>query len=274
MVDYRTNEVIDILRSLINEEVELEIREVVKNNGVKLTGIMVKRPDCNIAPIMYITPDMDELSAYDVASRLYLSYTRRDEPVITKFEWEDWKDHLKLKLINTEYNKEILKDLVSFPFMELAAVPYIDMVDISGTVNISHKLAKYWNKTPLEVFSKALDNVVADGYLVKTMSDTIEELTGNTMPDIFGMYVVSNKDRALYGAVQMLNEHLFKDISEKLGDLYVIPSSIHELIVIPAELMDVDGVNEIIREVNSTHIKPEEVLADRVFLYKKDEGWI
>ena len=46
------------------------------------------------------------------------------------------------------------------------------------------------------------------------------------------------------------------------------------LIVIPAELMDVDGVNEIIREVNSTHIQPEEVLADRVFLYKKDEGWI
>ena len=52
-------------------------------------------------------------------------------------------------------------------------------------------------------------------------------------------------------------------------DLYILPSSVHELILVPAyEYIDVYQLYEMVKEVNDTQVAPEERLTDRAYILK------
>lgn len=88
------------------------------------------------------------------------------------------------------------------------------------------------------------------------------------MYDFMAMHVVSNNDRH-YGAAVIANE---KKLQEILGDddYYVLPSSIHEVIVIPCCECDmpIEYMTEMVRTINRNEVRPEEVLSDNVYLFK------
>ena len=53
------------------------------------------------------------------------------------------------------------------------------------------------------------------------------------------------------------------------SNLYIIPSSIHEVILLPdsGKEPDATALKEMIREVNSTQVAPEEILSDNLYYY-------
>lgn len=65
-------------------------------------------------------------------------------------------------------------------------------------------------------------------------------------------------------------------ICEKLEcDLYILPSSIHEVILIPAYDHDsYDELTSMVKEVNSTQLSKEEILSDHVYFYSRETGQI
>ena len=75
----------------------------------------------------------------------------------------------------------------------------------------------------------------------------------------------------------MLREPLLKEFTQKFdSDLIIIPSSVHELLLVPVyDLSDADisFANEMVRTVNQEHLNPMEILSDHVYLYRKDTGW-
>ena len=89
------------------------------------------------------------------------------------------------------------------------------------------------------------------------------------------MYVVSNK-KNLFGASAILYSDYLEEWAEELEcDLYVIPSSVHELLVMPvAHAYSGEEITEMIREINRTQVAREEILSDHVYIYRRNEGRI
>ena len=85
------------------------------------------------------------------------------------------------------------------------------------------------------------------------------------------LYVLTNKAR-LYGASCILYPNLLDSIADKLTcDFYLIPSSIHEVILVPESGTEDTNLNDMVAEVNHTQVDPKEVLADHVYYYDRKE---
>lgn len=83
-------------------------------------------------------------------------------------------------------------------------------------------------------------------------------------------FVLTN-DAGMYGAAEILNDSVRQEIAEKVGDFYVLPSSIHETLIVPKDIdMELKELEQMVQEVNYTQIAPEERLSD--YIYEYDAG--
>lgn len=107
---------------------------------------------------------------------------------------------------------------------------------------------------------------------------TIEEIVDKMMQEVkagkgeLSMYVLSNHSRN-HGAACILYQNVIKNFSEFLHkDVYILPSSVHEVILIPAEEADYgEKLSEMVREVNRTELDEEEILSDNVYFYSREK---
>lgn len=82
------------------------------------------------------------------------------------------------------------------------------------------------------------------------------------------IYFLSTKSMK-YGAKAILYPNVVEKIADKFhGDFYILPSSIHELLIYEGG----KGANNeylvnMVREINSTQVAPEEQLSDNVYHY-------
>ena len=81
------------------------------------------------------------------------------------------------------------------------------------------------------------------------------------------MYILSNSSR-LYGASALLDVKVMSDIAERFGEFYILPSSVHETIIIPEhDGMEISELEAMVRDVNSTQVAEDEQLSDHVYTY-------
>lgn len=221
--------------------------------------------------------------------------------------YENLKDRVFFKLINYEMNKVLLNDIPHLKYLDLAVVYYI-LVDCNrngtATVLIHNSHIKSWGIEEEVLKNQAyrntankfkpvimpMEEIITDMILNDMKNFTINETTefnyeeiesdivgrvkeevyqmkGNKMID---MYVLTNEEK-INGAVCMLFTNIIRNFSdEHKSDVYIIPSSIHELILIPNTLGNVDELNEIINQVNAEEVDPTEVLSDHAYIYRRD----
>lgn len=82
------------------------------------------------------------------------------------------------------------------------------------------------------------------------------------------MFVVSNRQR-IKGAAAILNRDALRGIGERYHTdrLVVIPSSVHECLVIPyTEEIDLDEISVMVQAVNAEEVASEEQLGDRAYI--------
>ena len=118
--------------------------------------------------------------------------------------------------------------------------------------------------------------------VIDTMEHTLELLMGEINCAIepagdsnkpIPMHIMTNKYQ-INGASVLLYHGLLDGLAEKLGtDLYVIPSSIHELIIMPAEdgSLSLSKLSDMVKEINENHVKEEEILSDCAYYYDHKE---
>jgi hypothetical protein len=72
----------------------------------------------------------------------------------------------------------------------------------------------------------------------------------------------------------MFYEGVLRSFSERLGsDIYILPSSVHELILVPEDqTMDPVQLKALIAEVNDTQVAGEEILSYSLYEYRRDPG--
>lgn len=111
--------------------------------------------------------------------------------------------------------------------------------------------------------AQARENAKKDGY-------TIQDAAGIIEADPSYMYMLTNR-YCLYGAAGMLDKSMLAQFADEKGaDIYILPSSVHELILLPVtEERDKGGLNEAIKDANRITADPGDRLADHVYLYER-----
>ena len=288
--------IVEHLKKDIPNPKEISIQPILKNNGLHLDGLVIMEDSCNISPTLYLNYYYDSYKNGVTFQQVYetiLNNYQNNKPaqnIDIRFftEFEHAKSRIAYKLINYKQNKEILQDVPHIRFLDLAIVFYclisMDKENGNATILIHNSHLDYWNITLTELFSIAKENT--PGLLqskLRNMSDILvglaeEELSFPPLrapKDTYPMFVLTNQMN-LYGAGCMLYPELLREYAQKAGtDFYILPSSIHEIILIPViEENCMAELSDMVKEVNSTQLEPDEILSDHAYYYSLSDNTI
>ena len=177
--------------------------------------------------------------------------------------------------MNQEANKDLLKEVPYEAYLDMAIVFYV-LLEVN-TYGMASMLIKdehlaMWNVTAEEICRRAYENTgKLLPYELKTMKAVIQELTdteSENKEDV--MYVLSNRSRS-YGAAAILYKGRLEGIGEYLKeDYYVLPSSVHEVIIIPQSAAPgQEELSDLVTEINTTQVDAEEVLSNHAYYYDR-----
>ena len=277
----------------------LSIQSVVKNNNVQLDGLTIMEGGTNLSPTIYLNyfyetyqNGVEFSSILNTILHTYQSNKPRGKIDTSFFTvYANVRSHIAYKLLHYERNRHLLADLPHFRYLDLAIVFYC-LVSSSpsgnATILIRKDHLRFWNISPTQLFDAAKENTPRLlSYDLRNMNDLMEELLApahSTLSDpdikkedaaICPMYVLTNQNN-LNGASCILYEHLLEHFADRLCcDLYILPSSIHEVILIPATSdTSYQELSQMVQEVNDTQVSPEEILSDHVYYFSRSSGSI
>lgn len=244
-----------------------EAKEVVKNNGVKLIGISLKNE--GISPCVYIDQMFEQGFTVGEATA-EVKEIMDANPAPTDFspemlaDFDKAKQFLSLRLYNVDNEYEVSKSASEYGFDDLIIIPVLTGFMPNASVKVGKDLIKRWGLTEEEVFATAKTNMNVDDYEITDMNEMLKMLGVPAPEDNIDMYVLSNKDR-IFGAIGAI---VLRDkLKEMFPDGYiVIPSSVHEVIILP--YVEENGeLKKMINEVNATQVEADEVLGNKPYIF-------
>jgi hypothetical protein len=115
-----------------------------------------------------------------------------------------------------------------------------------------------------------MNDVMREMFEKDGMPAEIAEMMIGEMPPEQQMYVISN-EKGINGAISMLYEDKLHTLAAELeSDLYIMPSSIHEVIAVSANMGDPNELASMVAEVNMDQVSLQERLSNQVYHYDKD----
>ena len=276
------------------DKMEVTIREVRKNNGVVKLGLMVNDKCRNVAPTIYLDDlyrdyevgrDLDEiLKILTNNLKRGMPKTKIDLEFFT--EYKNVSDKICYKLVNYEKNKELLEEVPFVPFLDLAICffyPFWHEEIGGGSILIRDSHAERWGVSVRELWRVANENTrklypeiccSMDGMLAEMSGMRVKQWEALPEKDWgpCGMKILSNRQK-IFGAAVILYDGYLEKIAEIVGEsFYVIPSSVHEVLLLPI-LKDGDqnGLRQIISEVNETNVEEEDVLSNNLYRFDKEK---
>ena len=89
------------------------------------------------------------------------------------------------------------------------------------------------------------------------------------------MFVLTNQSHVL-GASGILYDGVLERCAFRIGEAYyLLPSSIHEMILIPCSAVtDIRELQKMVCEINETQVRDIEVLSDQIYVYSPKSGQI
>lgn len=277
---------------LCGEGYRIKIETIQKNNSVTRKGMSIRKEGEDSASVIYLDSyyvcyENDEMSLEGVAEDIYEVFVRNETPAELKEALNDFqkiKDRVVCCLVNRESNEALLEDVPWVPFCDLAVVFHVLFKEErEGSLSslIHHEQVKAWNTSVDELRRLAGENTPRlRPYRFRSMLEIIREMNGLPVsdgeeagPGEKAMYVLSNKS-GVHGAAAVLYDNALRDISEKLGaDFVILPSSIHEMIVLPYDKsLRMKELGEIVEVINETEVSREDRLSDHVYLYSRRTG--
>ncbi len=270
------------------EGMEIKKEEVLKNNGCRLTAYLVGNANCiiNIYPWYLYQTYKEKECDFTELIEILLEECNKDLQEIRYdvsgyYDFEKVRKMIRGKPINTELNTEYLKDVPHREYLDLSLVYYIE-VERKGyggiaLVVVRDKMLSDWKVDEETLYRQTKENMEnrADG-VIRSMQSILIEMKGiegvfrdmGTLP----VYVLTNKDRVL-GAVEVLDERNLTLASTMLGgDYWLLPSSLHEFILLPVREDDHDEafLAKVIREVNESEVADEEILSYHLYRYRQE----
>jgi hypothetical protein len=271
-------EVEEKLKEKMNREIKIKTQKVRKNNNVIYYGLIIQKPEQNIAPTIYLNGFYDMylsgMDMEDVVQCIMDTYKKGEvkESINMDFfcNFEEVKDRIAYRLINAERNKELLEQIPHILFMDLAICFYYAFYQEElgeGMILIHNSHMEMWGTNHKELMKLAEENtgrMLPPSFV--SMKTLLREMFEESVDP--GLYVLTNEKKC-QGAAVLLYPHVLEEAAEKLGgSFYVLPSSIHEVILFrESGHENTKGLKEMIKEANDTQVATEEILSDYPYYY-------
>lgn len=272
-----------------NETITVYIHTAVKNNGKERKGITVSEKGIHISPTIYLEEYFQQFQEGKPIEKIVEKILQLYEEVKCSHpceesllqNYEELKGKFACKLIHRGKNEKLLNDIPYVPWMDLAIVVFV-LLEVSpygtATVLVRKEHLEIWGLTEAQLFDEAKKNTpILLPYQFCPMRKLLREICPYAVDEgeeeEESLYVLSNKLRS-FGAASMLYEGILEKVGQKLGEnYYILPGSIHEVIVVPESKSPVkQDLEEMVREINETQVEEEEVLSDRVYYFSRKEN--
>lgn len=291
-----TEKVRDAVEKGLGDGHRVEAKEVRKNNGVILHGLMVLEDGQNVAPTIYLDTFLE---AYESGATFMSVLNRLLDICRMEAEkgsidmgffrsFEEVRDRICYRLIGKERNQEMLEEIPYIDFLDLAICFYYayhnDILG-DGTIPIYNSHMELWGTCTAELFGLAKRNTARlFPWTCASMEEVLHEMAGqdvgpedtavqDTSLQEMLLKILSNTKRT-HGAACMLYPGVLDSLASKEGhDLYILPSSVHEVILLPdIGIPSATELRNMVREVNDTQVAPEEVLSYSLYRYRRMDG--
>lgn len=318
-------EIKQMVKEYLGEDIKVEEKTVLKNNGVRLTGIIIMEGETNCIPNIYLNGYYEQFKegrclrdiVYEI-SKYYEQHKVSKRINMDCFsDFEKIKQSICFRLVNLEKNKELLEQIPHIPYLDMAVIFHCVIQNEyigSGSILIRNEHLEKWQVNTEMIWKLAFLNtkelfkgeimpmedvicsmikrrmIVEIERSIKLQMDSemkvteemVEPIAKELLCNIYSeakgpkMYVVSNSERN-FGAAAILYDSFLADFAKEIdSDFYILPSSIHEVILIPVEHEEneVERLKSMVYEVNHTELSEEEILSDSIYLFKCGEGQI
>lgn len=281
----------------------IEIRPQTKNNGVTRTGLNIILENQNVSPCIYMEKYLDKYLknqnnvdfdfAEDIVKEIAEEYREKLQS-IKNVSFDELEEAINPAtvfacVVNAEKNRVLLQD-VPHRMIEDMAVIYRIKFDVglgnkeglnSAIIHNSHmtrlgiseeKLYEWAYENTRQLFPTKIASMYDKMYeLLKAegMPDQFVEMQLGGIPKEDFMYIMSNSMN-VFGATSVIyNDDIAKFAEEKGADsLIVLPSSIHEVILLNNDIMtERTALEQIVRDVNQNVLAKEEFLSDNVYCF-------
>lgn len=282
-----------------DRQIQCRVVETMKNNNVTRVGITFHEQGDKVGPVIYMEPyreaaidgrPMSEIMG-EIAGIASRSMDKTE--LIGSLDYgnyESVKEYLSVTLINGRDNRQMLSRMPHRQMGDLALILELKfpMEEGIGSIKVSREMAELWAVDKDTLFAQAQENgLKAEPPSLQRMEDTMlslafgrdaaENLLENPAPEEVPsqLYVLSNMSKNKGAAVLS-----YPGVLEKADQLfpkgfYVLPSSIHELLIVPkSPEIDPRELGEMVRAVNRAEVAKEEQLSDRVYEYDREAGMI
>ena len=272
----------------------VQVQEVRKNNNVILHGMSILRKGQNVSPTIYLDSFYEMLEegadVEHIVRRILEVYVKglpRGSVDMEFFkDFNSVKDRIVYRLVNREKNKELLNEIPHVEFLDLAvcfcySYEHPEMGEGMILIHDTHmemwktchrelmRLAEHNTPRLMPAWLCSMDNALK-GILDEEALAQLRQMQKETGKY---MYVLSN-DRRCHGAAAILYPGMLARAARQMGgSFYILPSSIHEVILLREEGKGDGGqLHEMIADININQLREEEVLSDYAYQYDAATG--
>ncbi|MBR2552211.1 MAG: hypothetical protein IKF05_04390 [Erysipelotrichaceae bacterium] len=268
------------------QDAEIDLIPVIKT-GTRYTGMTVKLPEQCLTPAVNLE---DAYEHYLLDMPLDLVGQKMAEIVMSRSpeldmdlfsSYENVRDHLFLRVCGRKRNPELLQKVPHKRFRDLAFTYHVLMdakTDGLASAMITLPMLEEFGVSLEQLHKDALKNserilpvrVERIGDFLKNIGVT--EWEREESSEGMQMTVITNS-RGIDGASAYFYPGIAEQLSKELGgNYYILPSSIHELIAIPASAnRDWHSLELMVRQINRFEVSPEDQLSDHVYRYNARE---
>lgn len=280
------NEVVDTINEMKNLEAKLQDVEKLEGNKI---GICVREKGSTVGVVIY--PEQFEAEATtvgEIAGKIIEIFESRKEN-IARMTGAGHEITEKIKNFDVyaklvPRNDVFLSGKVTREFLDMNIIYYVcvgEADDGIETCTITTSMCEAYGVTEEELFKGALNNITDDIVAHRSLSAVLTSfgyhIDGVENPEeIFEpMTVLTNRNHT-FGASLIIKEEVLQRAMERMhtDELIILPSSIHEVLVINAKGIekDIASFKEMVKAVNDTEVKPSEILSYNVYTYNKKDG--
>lgn len=283
-------------------ESEISEGEVSKNNTTFYDTVTIRAPGQIISPCIRLNDYYRRFNSQTENERSFakvlegicdeywstLDHTGYKDKIINEItNFNDIKDHITCRLVNRAMNQVLLDTMPHENYLGEFAVIYSVIIKQEDegvqSVRITNSLMNHWKISSHDLYELALNNTVKLFPKVSMpMEDVIRNMIGAPMPEreaeVDMMYILTN-EQGINGATVLLYPGLLKEFLSQYGIkeryLYILPSSIHEVILVPTENLSMtENYRQMVRDVNNSEVAADEILSNQIIIYDCNEDTI